>query len=410
MENKYLSSSSIKNNFNILVSVLIMTIISMKLYSIIENSTLNRHWIGIPLLLFFGFSIFQRLFRKEILTLLNVVIITMFSTLAMGILIKVNYLNNLYLKSEEYLVIFTFFCFLIDLAFNLYGNDQIQIKNNEKKEDLFNLFYINTSKIHEIAMLIDNKIMKTIEKQHNLEDITKSDFSLNFNKLGLNNSKENINKKNVFENFDVKTTKSILLRKIYTSIKNNSFNEKKLGDILLFKNIGLNQKNTDDTVMILNVLKDMDMKNISNDDNIELNFSKMINEMLDDFTIDYTFKDNGENYLIRIPYKTKENFENNYSHNDLQLGKLSIIGIYRGKINFSKISSISSKFLEMLSESYNNKADDNESKDSDNLLSSSKSEKLNDPDFKFTGNKLKGDHHLIDLIAIIQEINIQGGE
>lgn len=38
---------------------------------------------------------------------------------------------------------------------------------------LFNLFYLNTSKAHEIAMLIDNKIMKTIEREQISEELLK---------------------------------------------------------------------------------------------------------------------------------------------------------------------------------------------------------------------------------------------
>ena len=79
--------------------------------------------------------------------------------------------------------------------------------------------------------------------------------------------------------------------------------------------------------------------------------------MLDDFTIDYTFKykwknENDEQYIIQLPYKSSDNFENGYQHNDLQLGKLSLIGIYRGKVNFSERDSISSKFLDLMKDSF----------------------------------------------------------
>ena len=47
-------------------------------------------------------------------------------------------------------------------------------------------------------------------------------------------------------------------------------------------------------------------------------------------------KDISNKYIIQFPYKYTDNFENGYQHNDLQLGKLSLIGIYRGEIDFSK--------------------------------------------------------------------------
>src|SRR5699024_4840684 len=94
----------------------------------------------------------------------------------------------------------------------------------------------------------------------------------------------------------------------------------KIGDLVLFKNIELQQRNLDDTVMILNILQDSKFKNQGNE-NVEINISKMMEKMLDDFTIDYTFaypchRPNGDaltdQFIIQIPYKSEINFENGY--------------------------------------------------------------------------------------------------
>uniref|UniRef100_A6VJC7 Uncharacterized protein n=1 Tax=Methanococcus maripaludis (strain C7 / ATCC BAA-1331) TaxID=426368 RepID=A6VJC7_METM7 len=282
------------------------------------------------------------------------------------------------------------------------------VENNE----LFNLFYINISKVHEIAMLLDNKIMKTVEKQHSQEETSKSDVSLNLDKLGvptINQINENRSKKSVYESFDVKTTKSIMLREIYSKLKNQPLS-KNLGEILLFKNVELSQRNTDNLIMFLNFLANGNLKQVKNDSGFEFNISEVITGMLDDFTIDYTFNIDNEDteYLIRIPYNSREYFENSYSHNDLQMGELSVIGIYRGKVNFSEMDSISSKFFELLSKSTNN---DDRIGTSNNcgLKDSSKTEPVQKTKFpEYT--KLEGEYHLIDLIAIIQELKIQDGE
>lgn len=96
--------------------------------------------------------------------------------------------------------------------------------------------------------------------------------------------------------------------------------------------------------MILNILQDSKIKNQENED-VEINLNKMMEKMMDDFTIDYTFKykwksGDEKEYIIQIPYKSSDNFENGYQHHDLQLGKLSLIGIYRGEVNFSQRESI----------------------------------------------------------------------
>ena len=133
----------------------------------------------------------------------------------------------------------------------------------------------------------------------------------------------------------------------------------------------------------------------------------MMDKMLDDFTIDYVFyyKKQGRtgNYIIQLPYKSAEYFENGYQHNDLQLGKLSLIGIYRGEIDFSKKESISSKFLELMSESYHNEL---QQFVTPTMKPSNNATQKTDIKFDFNHNKLDDTLHLIDVIAIIQELNI----
>ena len=85
----------------------------------------------------------------------------------------------------------------------------------EKNNKLFNLFYLNTSKAHEIAMLIDNKIIKNIESEQVSSYTTKTNYTFALGKkeslLSENGvSTEESSKQRVFESFDVKQTKSIM--------------------------------------------------------------------------------------------------------------------------------------------------------------------------------------------------------
>lgn len=139
------------------------------------------------------------------------------------------------------------------------------IETNESKK-LFNIFYLNTSKAHEIAMLIDNKIMKSIEKEQTTEERLQQSNTLSLggkNKTSVNSgiTFENNFKNRVFESFDVKSTKSIMLRKIYESVSNNHSAELQVGSIKVFENVELQQVNVDDTVMILNILQDSKIHN-----------------------------------------------------------------------------------------------------------------------------------------------------
>lgn len=313
--------------------------------------------------------------------------------------------------------------FLVGLLVSNYLNlVTVGVESSIMKPNLFNILYINTSKVHEIAMLIDNKIMKTVEKEQVSEELLRSSYTFKVNPIvaKVDNSfqKEDSSKKRVYENFDVKTTKSIMLRKLYDVVNKNSKpdNEQnkniKTGELIIFKDIALERRNLDDTVMILNVLRDSKIKNQA-DENIEINMNKIMEKMLDDFTIDYVFKQEWDkekcsNYIFQLPYKSNENFENGYQHNDLQIGTLSLIGIYRGEIDFAFRESVSSKFLEMMSESYNNTKI--QTQQSDEIMQMSV-EQVNSQliPFEFNHKKLDEKIHVIDVIAIIQELNIDRG-
>ena len=357
----------------------------------------------------------NKIFRYNISEQWNITA-TIITFSALCIVANLNIVNRVYTRNR-FTILTTltgiFFIGLLMLKRDVYKKEKLVSSRNATNEDLFNLFYINTSKVHEIAMLIDNKIMKTIEREHISERKLKHSISGSIGKkdvfsntIGYSNEESLHNK--VYENFDIKTTKSIMLRKIYDTAKENSSGELKEGDLVLFKDVNLKQLNIDDTIMILDFLKESKFKN-QETDGVELNYNKMFEMMIDDFTIDYSFKYkknkmDEKSFIIQLPYNSNENFENGYHQNDLQLGKLSIIGIYRGEVDFSKKIGTSLKLLELVKQSINNNTSRN--METEIMKSSSKRpEEQNNP-FEINDNKLEGMNSLIDVIAIIQEINI----
>lgn len=387
--------------------------LEITLFRIVKPIGLQQYWVIIPTLIYIVSKLYKKFEDKVVIYDLSIEISNILALLMLYISIRNKNINDLIWNKYSFLSFLT--CIL--LLSSLIIKQDILKKTNEKKKQgnnyLFNLFYLNTSKTHEIAMLIDNKIMKTIEKEQTSEELLKRSISGFYgkkdvfaNEMGYSN--EESSKKRVYENFDVKTTKSIMLRKIYETALENSNKKLQEGDLVLFENIELQQRNIDDTIMILNVLQDSKFKNQGNED-LEINLNKMMEKMLDDFTIDYTFKykwknENDEQYIIQLPYKSSDNFENGYQHNDLQLGKLSLIGIYRGKVNFSERDSISSKFLDLMKDSF---VDENSTDSKNDIMQLSYNEKeSNTFPFEFKHNKLRDTISLIDVIAIIQEINI----
>ena len=310
--------------------------IDITLYQIIGLIGLQGYWVIIPIFLYsiYNFLKKESKDKEDIIYYFSIEILNIFALIAFYCTISNKML--LCLVMEKYSSISFVFCMFLLLIFAIVKNtSKNDINENSKNtNNLFNLYYLNTAKAHEIAMLIDNKIMKTIEREHISERKLKHSISGSIGKkdvfsntIGYSNEESLHNK--VYENFDIKTTKSIMLRKIYDTAKENSSGELKEGDLVLFKDVNLKQLNIDDTIMILDFLKESKFKN-QETDGVELNYNKMFEMMIDDFTIDYSFKYkknkmDEKSFIIQLPYNSNENFENGYHQNDLQLGKLSII-------------------------------------------------------------------------------------
>lgn len=404
-------------------SSLAFLLIENGIIEILDKYEMEQYWMAIPVALFLISIFVSEIYLKKHNKTLNLVISNLISFILLVCFNKTDQAKAWFEFNFEAITIIIFVMFLVNLIVSKYAKKDVSDKLKSKQtKDLFNLFYINTSKAHEIAMLIDNKIMKTVEREQVSEELLKQNASIALGgsakwSAGVGYSKEDSSKKKVYESFDVKTTKSIMLRKIYETTQNSDKSQHNLetGDLTIFEDIELQQRNVDDTVMILNILQDSNIKNVAND-SLEINLNKMMDKMLDDFTIDYSFSYSNhdginEQYIMQLPYKSTENFENGYQHNDLQLGKLSLIGIYRGKIDFTKRESISSKFLELMSDSYNQEM--RKVKDTGvgmKFSNQSPSSSSGDIQIQFQHEKLKGELHLIDVIAIIQQLNFDGDQ
>lgn len=397
-------------------------------YGILAQYGLEQYWLLLPIGIYIILAILAKSFNvirvvSVSLELSNIISFVLFVTSVQN-----GCVASFVGKYHEIISIVILFAMFLNFFFSkIRGKSVTDSSGITPTAQLFNLFYLNTSKAHEIAMLIDNKIMKTIEKEQISEELLKYNVGSTIGPKEIGSadvgySIEDNSKKRVYENFDVKITKSIMLRTIYETAQKKTVNDKmdtelKIGDLVLFKNIELQQRNLDDTVMILNILQDMKFKNQGNE-NVEINVGKMMEKMLDDFTIDYTFvcprhtqnaDDSTEQFIIQISYKASNNFENGYHHNDLQLGKLSIIGIYRGNIDFSQRESISSKFLDVISMEYKQNGSTNNEPIVEMKMSSHNTQSNSNP-FDFEHEKLMGKINLIDVIAIIQELNFGRNE
>lgn len=288
--------------------------------------------------------------------------------------------------------------------------------NEEQKSDkkIFSLYYINTDKVYEIAMLLNNKIITGGTRENETESSVDIKTSLGINsnlsyleaikgELGLSKEVHDGMKSKVLENFDVKTTKSNMLARIISKAKDYD-DASKVGDLVCLRNVTLSLMNEEDsyavTKMILNgAFKDTKISSNSDDMQIELDLSAMINSVLKDCAYELECKNQETKFLITVPMTFENDFENSYNIYDLQAGSVTVIGINRGVRKHKRRKSLQEIFSEKDGPVGNGKYENQGLQ-----LESSTEEK----DCNIIPPKNDEDDEsetVIDVIAIIQEIN-----
>lgn len=154
----------------------------------------------------------------------------------------------------------------------------------------------------------------------------------------------------VVETLDVKTTKSILLRRVIeqcscVSTLDVSFE----GDLVKVDNVKLEILDEESLRQFLILRRDA-LKGVRVE-GMELN--NLVSSMLQDYAyilkgtiLDPTKNTTISEIIIKIPLEIQSEFENKYNIDDLLIGHVSIVGIYKGKVKESFISSNTFKYLQ----------------------------------------------------------------
>ena len=176
-----------------------------------------------------------------------------------------------------------------------------------------------------------------------------------------------------------------------------------LGDLVLLKNATLELLNAEEsyavTKMILNgAFKDTKISSNSDDMKIEFDLSAMINSLLKDCVYELGCSVGNKKYMLTIPMTFENDFENSYNIYDLQVGSVTIVGIYRGKRQYDKRLSLQ----EIFSENNEQKKSYIYENDEYTLHPSSETPK---GAVDNVNNKQKQLKEYQEVIAVIQEIN-----
>ena len=152
--------------------------------------------------------------------------------------------------------------------------------------------------------------------------------------------------------------------------------------------------------MILNgAFKDTKISSNLDDMKIEFDLSAMINSLLKDCAYELGCEVDNKNYLLTIPMTFENDFENSYNIYDLQVGSVSVVGIYKGQRQYEKRLSLQEIF-----DGNNEQKKAKSYEDSNFKLKSSNEKGINDG-INYKNNQFEKYKEVIDVIAIIQEIN-----
>lgn len=298
---------------------------------------------------------------------------------------------------------------LIIAWLNINGIFEVFNIKKEKIKKLFNIYYINYQKVFEICMLIDNTIKEKAEISYKNEQTDKQLIGLKGEinkrmKLSPNANFENSTTKSYEykEMQEIKNTNSTYLSKIIDVCENDNLNKIENGTLVKLNNVTLEIINRKDIAQVNSMLSGVFNGNTvptdSDGQTFNLNINAITNILLKDYK--YNLKGNCEKlgeFYVSIPIKAEKEFENDYSIYDLEIGKVNIIGIYR--TDKYKCSSENNTFDYLVGIG--------------NQESHMVGDELKSSTTKITSKKdknVKKELPYIDLIAIVQDLEINGGD
>ena len=205
----------------------------------------------------------------------------------------------------------------------------------------------------------------------------------------------------VLENFKVTMTKSLILSEVMDKCKTIvDFSCLTEGQLVRIDNVSLSLENEME-LRTVKIFSNGSFKGMRLPEAGGLDVNNLFNSIFKDYSykLQGEIKDSNEKVLIKIPLTFENEFENLYNVDDLFIGNVSLIGIYKGKTKISGLKNSFDFFQELLNAS--NADSDNEVHNSQYTTPSVIKLKSEDDD---------EDYNYIDLLAIIQLIKSEDAD
>lgn len=283
---------------------------------------------------------------------------------------------------------------------------------DKKKSRDFNIYYLNFSKVYEIAMMINNVILTKIETDHSSSFEAQYGFTSSISAQGTKDFLDGIkasisadaketstSSSKVVESLDVKTTKSILLRRVIDQCASVAkLDESAEGDLVKIDRVKLELLNEESLRQFLILRRDA-LKGMRVE-GMEVN--NLVSSMLQDYAYilkgtvyDESSKQPVAEIIIKIPMEIQSEFENKYNINDLLIGHVSIVGIYKGVVSEEFITSNTFTYFQEAG------ARKERQEASANKVIKSNTQPI---PCNMEIQKSDDDYHFVDTLAIIQDV------
>lgn len=283
--------------------------------------------------------------------------------------------------------------------------------DNRKSKD-FNIYYLNFSKVYEIAMMINNVILTKIETDNSNTFEEQYGFTSSVSAQGTKNFLDGIkasisadaketstSSSKVVESLDVKTTKSILLRRVIEQCASVTLlDDSTEGDLVKVDRVKLELLNEESLRQFLILRRDA-LKGMRVE-GMEVN--NLVSSMLQDYAYimkGTVYDENRENavaeIIIKIPMEIQSEFENKYSINDLLIGHVSVVGIYKGVVQEEFITSNTFTYFQEAG-----LQKEQQELSANKIFKSNTQPKSTSPGMRQNTNC----YHFVDTLAIIQDV------
>ena len=285
-------------------------------------------------------------------------------------------------------------------------------QTDKKKSRDFNIYYLNFSKVYEIAMMINNVILTKIETDNSSSFEAQYGFTSSISAQGTKDFLDGIkasisadaketstSSSKVVESLDVKTTKSILLRRVIDQCASVvKLDESAEGDLVKIDRVKLELLNEESLRQFLILRRDA-LKGMRVE-GMEVN--NLVSSMLQDYAYilkgtvyDESSKQPVAEIIIKIPMEIQSEFENKYNINDLLIGHVSIVGIYKGVVSEEFITSNTFTYFQEAG------ARKERQEASANKVIKSNTQPI---PCNMEIQKSNDDYHFVDTLAIIQDV------